>query len=62
MRKDVRRIDCELRGHGKYGWECQFLKDGEFLYGRIWTLRAQALAEADEKRQELEHRGWGISG
>jgi hypothetical protein len=30
--KDGRRVDCELRYHGDtYGWECQFLSDGELV-------------------------------
>lgn len=41
-----------------YGWECQFLFNGEFAYGRRWTMRAEALAEVEEKRQELEAEGW----
>jgi hypothetical protein len=27
-------------------------------YGRRWTLRAEALAEADEKQRELLREGW----
>ncbi len=50
-------MDCELRGHGEHGWECQFFNDGASVYGRRWTLRADALAEADEKRRELEGDG-----
>ena len=59
MRRDGRQIDAELCFHGEsYGWECQFLHDGEMAYGRRWALRAQALTEADEKRHELERTGW----
>ena len=38
--------------------ECQFLYDGDLAYGRRWNLRASALDEAEEKRQELVARGW----
>lgn len=62
MRKNGKQVDCELRGHGEYGWECQFLYNGELAYGRRWTLRADALAEAEAKRQELEGDGWVVSG
>jgi hypothetical protein len=58
MRKDGEQTDCALLGHGEWGWEMQLLRNGEWFYGRRWTLRAKALAEADEKRQELERDGW----
>ncbi len=58
MRKKGKQIDAELRGHGEYGWECQFLNDGELAYGRRWITRALALAEADDKRNELAQQGW----
>ena len=58
MRKNGKQVDAALRSHGEYGWECQFLYNGAFAYGRRWTMRAEALAEADDKRQELERDGW----
>jgi hypothetical protein len=58
MRKDGKQIDAEVRGHGEWGWECQFIHDGHSPYGRVWNLRADALAEADEMRLELEREGW----
>jgi hypothetical protein len=30
------------------------------MYARRWTLHLEALAEADEKRQELERDGWTL--
>jgi hypothetical protein len=57
MRKDGRQTDCGLLGHGEHGWEVQ---DGDWFYGRRWTLRAEALAEAAELRRELEHDGWTL--
>jgi hypothetical protein len=51
--KNGRRIDYELRFHGDaYGWECQFLLDGELAEGRRCT-RELALQEADVQRRRL---------
>jgi hypothetical protein len=61
MRKGGKQVDSELRGHGEWGWECQFLYNGEFAYGRRWVTRASALAEAEEKQRELERKGWTLS-
>jgi hypothetical protein len=58
MRKNGKQVDAELRGHGEWGWECQFLYNGELAYGRRWVTRADALAEAEEKRRELSSKGW----
>ena len=58
MRKNGKQVDAELRGHGEFGWECQFLYKGELAYGKRWNLRAEALAEAEGKRRELEGSGW----
>jgi hypothetical protein len=58
MRRHGRQVDAQLRGHGEWGWECQFLYAGELAYGRRWVTRADALAEADEKRLELVRKGW----
>jgi hypothetical protein len=62
MRKNGKQVDAELRGHGEYGWECQFFYDGELAYGRRWVTRADALAEAEKKRLELERDGWESVG
>ena len=58
MRKNGKQVDAELRRHPEWGWECQFLSNGELAYGRRWVTRADALAEAEAKRQELERDGW----
>jgi len=58
MRKNGEQIDAELRGNGEWGWECQFVYNGGPAFGRRRILREQALAEADEKRRELERTGW----
>lgn len=51
---------AELRGHGEWGWELQILRDGGFHYGHCHQLRAQATAEADHWRRELEAKGWTL--
>jgi hypothetical protein len=56
--KDGRRLTCEFRSHGKFGWECQFLEDGEFVAGRRFAMRAQAAEWAESERAEHEHEGW----
>jgi hypothetical protein len=58
MRKDGKQLDAELRSHGEWGWEYQFFSNGSFIYGRRWQTRAAVMSEIDEKRQELERRGW----
>src|SRR3954470_12172515 len=58
MRKDGKQIDAELRSHGEWGWECQFYRDGSFLYGRRWQTRAATMSEIEEKRCALTRSGW----
>ena len=38
--------------------ELQFYYNGECAYRRRWATRALALAEAADKRAELEREGW----
>jgi hypothetical protein len=58
LTKAGKRIDAELLFHAEHGVEIQFLYEGVMAYGRRWTLRAQAIQEASEKRAELEGEGW----
>jgi hypothetical protein len=58
MQKNGNQVDAELYGNGEWGWECQFLCNGQLACGRRRILREQALAEADERRRELERAGW----
>ena len=59
LRKNGRRIDCELRFHGEsYGWECQCLHDGVLAYGQRYILKAGALGEAEDQRTRLIAEGW----
>lgn len=55
------RFRCELRDHGTYGVEAQFLQNEEFLIGRIFhpsldvtrTSREMAIAWAEEERKAI---------
>lgn len=58
LTKNGKRFTCELRSHGKYGWECQFLEDAEFVDGRRFAMRSQALEWATLERGEHEADGW----
>lgn len=58
MEKSGRRMDAELRYHGEHGVEIQFFYKAEFYQSRRWNTKAEALAEAEEKRRELEREGW----
>jgi hypothetical protein len=59
LRKNGRWVDCELRFHGEsYGWECQCLHDGELAYGQRFTLRQDAIEEAEAQRARLIGEGW----
>jgi hypothetical protein len=49
IRKDGQQLDCELRD-GTWGVEVQIYCEREFLYGRRWATRAQALEEADARK------------
>lgn len=61
LTKDGRRFTCELQSHGKYGWECQFLEAEEFVDGRRFPMRSQALDWANLEREEHEAEGWTAS-
>ena len=58
LRKDHRTVDADLLYHAEYGVEIQFSYNGEMAYGRRWPVRADAIAEANDKRRELERNGW----
>jgi hypothetical protein len=60
MTTDAKRVDAELRGHGEHGWECQFLYEGELAYGRRWTMRAAALAEAARSFRTVSRDQFGF--
>ena len=59
MRKPNGRVmEAQLLNQGEYGVEVQFFFEGSFYQSRRWPTRAEALAEAEEKRLELEQEGW----
>ena len=59
LRKNGRQIDCELRFHGEpYGYEVQFLHDGELAYGQRFFTRVVAMDEAENQRCRLMDEGW----
>ena len=51
LRQGPRRLRCELRGHGEYGWECQ-------IFGQRFDLKQQAIALANALKHEREADGW----
>jgi hypothetical protein len=61
LRRDDRKVACELRDHGEpVGAEVQLLRNGEFYAGRRFDTRDMALRHADHLRVSLEHDGWRI--
>jgi hypothetical protein len=60
MTKNGKRVDAELRDHGEFGCECQFVVDGELARGRLWPTRAGALMGAEAKLRELAGKGWTL--
>jgi hypothetical protein len=61
VRKDHRTVEAQLRAHPESlggGLEVQFYYNGDFVYGRRWTTREAALADADDKLSELQQKGW----
>jgi hypothetical protein len=59
MRKPNGRVmEAQLLNQGEYGVEVQFFLDGIFYQSRRWPTGTEAIAEAEEKRRELEQEGW----
>jgi hypothetical protein len=50
---DHAQFSCDLRYHGEYGVEAQFLKGGDLLIGRRFRTRALAVQWAEEERKAL---------
>jgi hypothetical protein len=57
LRKLHQQADAWLREDDE-GAEVQFFYNGVLTYTRRWPTRVLALAEAAEKRAELEREGW----
>jgi hypothetical protein len=51
FQRGSRLICCELRYHGEFGVEAQFLKDGELFFSRRFDTRAQAVQWAEIERE-----------
>jgi hypothetical protein len=60
MRKDGRDMEARLLYQGEYGVDVQFFYKGQFYQSRRWNTRAAAVADADEKRQDLEREDWRL--
>ena len=58
--KGGKRVDAELLFHGEHGVEVQFLHEDVMAYGHAFTLRAQAVQEAEHHRQRLTREGWKL--
>ena len=58
LRKLNQQVDAHLCDQGAAGVDLQFIRNGEVMYTRRWGSRDGALAEAAEKRLELERGGW----
>jgi hypothetical protein len=56
--KGNQRIDAELVGQGSTGWELRMQHNFEWLSGRQFRGRADAVAHGDQHRQHLLARGW----
>jgi hypothetical protein len=59
LRKAEETLTCELRVQ-PIGVEAQCFRNGEFLAGRRFDARAQALSYADGLRRDCERRGWTV--
>jgi hypothetical protein len=59
-RADHHTFSCELRYHGEFGVEAQFLRDGDLLIGRRFDTKALAVQWANLERQDLEQGGGRI--
>jgi hypothetical protein len=60
VRRDSRTVEAflGLGPEGRGGVELQFHYNGTFVYLRRCRTRAEAEAEAAERLQELQIRGW----
>jgi hypothetical protein len=47
-------VDCELRDHGQYGVEAQFLVDREFRLSRRFDTKELAIQWATIEREHIE--------
>ena len=59
LRKQNHQVDAQLRTD-RQGTEIRFFYDGTLAYGRRLPTRELALAQAAERRRELERSGWTL--
>ena len=59
LRKLHQQVDAQLR-EDREGAEIRFFYNGTLAYQRRWPTRELALAQAAEKRAELERGGWTL--
>jgi hypothetical protein len=61
LRRGIKRFRCELRTHGEWGVEAQFLLDGSLLIGRRFDNRVQAVAWATQEQKVRLAGGWTLA-
>jgi hypothetical protein len=52
---------CELRSHGEWGTEAQILRDGDLVIGRRFLIREEAIASAEQERNNLGALDWSFT-
>lgn len=58
LHREGHRLECELRYHGEFGVETQFLKDGELLIGRRFDTKKLAVQWAELEGEAWTREGW----
>jgi hypothetical protein len=58
LRKDERTATAAMRVIRDFGVELRVLYNESFRVGRLYSDVAAVLADATERRSELESRGW----
>jgi hypothetical protein len=58
LTKDGITLAAELLGQSSAGMELRMLKDGDWLSGRRFSDRVDALRHAEHNRQQLLAKGW----
>jgi hypothetical protein len=61
LAKDGVIVTAELLDQSSAGVELRMLKNGEWLSGRRFAERANAVAHADNHRQQLVAKGWQLA-
>jgi hypothetical protein len=61
LSKDGVRVTAELLDQSAAGVEVLMLRNGEWMSGRRFAERANAVAHADNHRQQLLAKGWQLA-